>query len=204
MLKQLKQAVLATLVITVICGLGYPLLMTGIAQAFFPTQSHGSLVEKDGQVIGSALLGQTFTKPEYFQGRPSATTDTDPADSTKTVSSPYNAASSSGSNAAPTAKGLISDVQSRVDALKDANPDAKTPIPVDLVTTSASGLDPDISPDAALYQLPRVAKARGVAPEVLQPLINAATEGRTFGILGEARVNVLKLNLALDARFPVK
>jgi K+-transporting ATPase ATPase C chain len=203
MLKHLKPAILSTLVLTVVCGLAYPFAMTGLAGLLFPTQAHGSLITRDGKVVGSALIGQTFTKPEYFHGRPSATTDTDPADSTKTIPAPYNAASSNASNAAPTAKGLVADVQSRVDAFKIENPDATTPIPVDLVTTSASGLDPHISPAAAIYQLPRVAKARGLAPAELMKMVDAFTEGRTLGLLGEARVNVLKLNIALDARYPL-
>lgn len=203
MLKQLKQSILTTLVITVICGLGYPLAMAGLAGTLFPSQAHGSLIEKNGTVIGSALIGQTFTKPDYFHGRPSATTDTDPNDATKTVPSPYNAANSSGSNVSPSAKSFGDDVQSRIDALKAENPDAHTPIPVDLVTTSASGLDPDISPAAAVYQAPRVAKARGLAPAEVLRMIDDATSGRTFGLIGEARVNVLKLNLALDAKHPL-
>ncbi len=203
MLKQLKQAVLATVVLTVLLGLGYPLAMTGLAQALFPRQAHGSLIEKDGHVVGSELIGQTFTKPEYFHGRPSATTDTDPNDSTKQVPAPYNAASSNASNAAPTAKSLISDVQSRVDALKAENPDARTPIPVDLVTASASGLDPDISPAAAVYQVPRIAKARGMSQKDLLAMVDEFTQGRQLGVLGEPRVDVLKLNLALDERHPM-
>ena len=151
MLKQLKQSILATLVLTVICGLLYPLAMTGLAQSLFPRQAHGSLVERDGKVVGSALIGQTFTGPGYFHPRPSATTDTDPNDATKQVPAPYNAASSNASNAAPSAKGLASDVADRVTALKAENPNARIPVPVDLVTTSGSGLDPDISPAAAEY-----------------------------------------------------
>lgn len=204
MLKQMKQAILATLVLTVICGLAYPLAMTGLAQALFPRQAQGSLIDKAGKVVGSQLIGQNFTKPEYFHGRPSATTDTDPNDSTKQVSAPYNAASSNASNAAPTAKSLISDVQSRVVALKAENPDAPGPVPVDLVTTSGSGLDPDISPAAAAYQLPRVATARGISPTDLGKLVADHTHRPTFGVLGEARVNVLELNLALDERYPAK
>ena len=203
MFKQMKQAILTTLVITVLCGLAYPLAMVGLSGALFPSQAHGSLIEKNGAVVGSALIGQQFTKPEYFHGRPSATTDTDPTDATKTVPSPYNAASSNASNAAPSAKSLMDDVQSRVDALKAENPDAHTPIPVDLVTSSASGLDPDISPAAAVYQAPRVAKVRGISQDEMLHLIDKSTEGRTLGLIGEARVNVLKLNMALDERHPM-
>jgi K+-transporting ATPase ATPase C chain len=200
MFKHLKQAILATLVLTLLLGLGYPLAMTKLAELLFPYQAHGSLLKKDDRVIGSELIGQNFTSAKYFHGRPSATTDTDPSDPSKTVAAPYNAASSSGSNAAPSSKALISDVQARIDALKAENPDAVGPIPVDLVTTSASGLDPHISVEAALYQAPRVAVARGLPAEEVVKLVQLYTEGRTFGLLGEARVNVLRLNLGLDAR----
>jgi K+-transporting ATPase ATPase C chain len=202
MLKQLKQAILATLFVTVLCGLAYPLAMTGLAGILFPNQAHGSLIESNGKVIGSELIGQTFTKPEYFHGRPSATTDTDPNDATKTVAAPYNAANSNASNAAPTAKGLVSDIQARIEAIKAENPAARGPIPVDLVTTSASGLDPHISPAAADYQIPRVAAARGISESDLRKVVGEATEGRTWDVFGEPRVNVLRLNLALDAQFP--
>src|SRR5947208_12257744 len=160
MLKDIRPAIVMMLLMTALTGLAYPLAMTGIAQLAFAHQANGSLIEKDGKVIGSALLGQNFTKPEYFHGRPSATTDTDPNDSSKTVPAPYNAANSSGSNAGPTAKSLIERVQGDVEALKEENPNA--PVPIDVVTTSASGLDPDISPAAALFQVPRVAKERGL------------------------------------------
>ena len=160
MLREIRPAVAMILVMTVLTGLAYPLAMTGIAQVAFPHQADGSLIEKDGKVIGSALLGQNFTKPEYFHGRPSATTDTDPNDSSKTVPAPYNAANSSGSNAGLTAKALIERVQGNAEKLKAENPNV--PVPVDLVTTSASGLDPDISPAAAMFQVPRVAKARNL------------------------------------------
>jgi len=203
MFKHIKQAILATIVLTVLLGLGYPLAMTYLSGAIFPYQAHGSLIKKaDGTVIGSELIGQNFTGPTYFHGRPSATTDTDPNDSTKTVPAPYNAASSNASNAAPTSKQLVSDVQDRVTALKAENPDAKGEVPVDLVTTSASGLDPHISVAGALYQVPRVAKARSLSEEAVAKKVQEATEGRTFGLLGEPRVNVLKLNLALDAANP--
>jgi K+-transporting ATPase ATPase C chain len=200
MLKHIRQAVIATIVLTLILGVAYPLAMTYLSGALFPYQAHGSLVkEADGTVIGSELIGQTFTGPGYFHGRPSATTDADPNDSSKTVPAPYNAASSNASNAAPSSKALVADVQSRVAALKAENPDAKGPIPVDLVTASASGLDPLISVGAALYQVPRIAKARGLIAGDLAKLVQANIEGRTFGLLGEPRINVLKLNMALDA-----
>jgi len=200
MFKHIRQAVVATLVLTVILGVAYPLGMTYLSGALFPHQAHGSLVKKaDGTVIGSELIGQNFTGAGYFHGRPSATTDTDPNDSTKTVPAPYNAASSNASNAAPSSKALIADVQSRIEALRAENPDAKGDVPVDLVTTSASGLDPDISVAGALYQVARVAKARNMSNDELTKLVQANTEGRQFGLLGEPRVNVLKLNLALDA-----
>jgi K+-transporting ATPase ATPase C chain len=200
MFKHLRQAVVATIVLTLILGVAYPLGMTYLSGALFPYQAHGSLIKKsDGTVIGSELIGQNFTGANYFHGRPSATTDADPADATKTVPAPYNAASSNASNASPSSKALMDDVQSRIDALKKENPDAKGEVPVDLVTTSASGLDPHISVAAAVYQSPRVASARGLKTDDVLKLVQANTEGRTFGLLGEPRVNVLKLNLALDA-----
>jgi K+-transporting ATPase ATPase C chain len=183
---------------TVLTGLAYPLAMTGIAQLVFPRQANGSLIEKDGKVIiGSELIGQNFTEDKYFHGRPSATTDTDPKDSTKTVPAPYNAANSSASNAGPTSKALIERVQGDVDKLKAENPN--TPVPVDLVTTSASGLDPDITPAAALFQVARVAKARGLPEAKVRDLVSQQVEGRFLGVIGEPRVNVLRLNMALDA-----
>ena len=201
MFKHLKQAILATIVLTLVLGVGYPLAITYLSGALFPHQAHGSLIKRaDGTVIGSELIGQNFTGPGYFHGRPSATTDTDPNDSTKTVPAPYNAASSNASNAAPSSKALVSDVQARVEALKAENPDATGDVPVDLLTTSASGLDPHISVAGALYQSPRVAKARNLSAEAVAKMVQDATEGRTFGLLGEPRVNVLKLNLALDAQ----
>jgi K+-transporting ATPase ATPase C chain len=172
--------------------------MTGIAQVVFPRQANGSLIEKDGKVIiGSELIGQNFTEDKYFHGRPSATTETDPKDSTKTVPAPYNAANSSGSNAGPTSKALIERIQGDVDKLKAENPNA--PVPVDLVTTSASGLDPDITPAAALFQVARVAKARGLPEAKVRDLVTQQVEGRFLGVIGEPRVNVLRLNMALDA-----
>ncbi|HMA48115.1 MAG TPA: potassium-transporting ATPase subunit KdpC [Magnetospirillaceae bacterium] len=190
---------------TLVLGIGYPLAMTYLSGALFPQQAHGSLITKaDGTVIGSELIGQNFTGASYFHGRPSATTDTDPNDSTKTVPAPYNAASSNASNAAPSSKALLADVQSRIEALKTENPDAKGEVPVDLVTSSASGLDPHISVAGAAYQVPRVAKARGMSEEAVAKLVQDNVEGRTFGLLGEPRVNVLKLNLALDSQGPAK
>jgi len=196
MISQIRPAILMIVVMTVITGLIYPLGMTGIAQLVFPRQANGSLVEKDGKVIGSALIGQNFESEKYFHGRPSATSDTDPNDATKTISAPYNAASSSGSNLGPTSQALIDRVKDDAAKLKDENP---APIPVDLVTSSGSGLDPDITPAAAAFQAQRVAKARNLPLERVQALVESYTEGRTLGILGEKRVNVLKLNLALDA-----
>ena len=166
----------------------------------FPRQANGSLIVKDGKVIGSELIGQNFTKPEYFHGRLSATTEPDPKDATKSVPAPYNAANSSGSNAGPTAKSLVERVQADVKALKEENPN--TPVPIDLVTTSASGLDPEISPAAALFQVPRVAKARGRDEAEIRRLVQLHTEARAFGLIGEPRVRVLQLNMALDALKP--
>src|SRR6202011_3276451 len=196
MLRQIRPAIVLIVLMTVLTGLAYPLAMTGLAQVLFPHQAGGSLIEKDGKVIGSELIGQNFTDAKYFHGRPSATTDTDPNDSTKTVPAPYNAGNSGGSNAGPTSKSLIERVQGDVDTLKKEN---GGPIPVDLVTTSASGLDPDITPAAVEFQVARVAKARNLPEERVRALVADATEDRFLGILGEARVNVLKLNLALDA-----
>jgi K+-transporting ATPase ATPase C chain len=197
MLKQIRPAILMIVVMTIVTGLAYPLGMTGLGQLLFPHQANGSLVEKDGKVIGSELIGQSFTSDKYFHGRPSATTDTDPNDSTKTVPAPYNAANSAGSNAGPTSKSLVDRVTEDTAKLKAENPNA--PVPVDLVTTSASGLDPDITPAAALFQVPRVAKARGVSEERVRQLVDDNTQGRVLGLIGEPHVNVLALNLALDA-----
>jgi potassium-transporting ATPase KdpC subunit len=197
MFRQIRPAIVMIVVMTVITGLIYPLGMTGIAQLLFPHQANGSLLEKDGTVIGSELIGQNFTDDKYFHGRPSATTDTDPNDSTKTVPAPYNAANSAGSNLGPTSQALVDRVKDDAEKLKAENPSA--PIPVDLVTTSASGLDPDITPAAAEFQVPRVAKARNLSPDKVRTLVADMTQDRFLGILGEKRVNVLKLNLALDA-----
>jgi K+-transporting ATPase ATPase C chain len=196
MLKEIRPALVFLVALTIITGLFYPLAMTGIAGAIFPSQAQGSLIERDGKVIGSTLIGQNFTQDKYFHGRPSATSAPDPNDPTKTVSAPYNAANSSGANLGPTNKALIDRVKDDVARLKAENPNA--PVPLDLVTTSASGLDPHVSPEAALFQVPRVAKARNMPEEALRQLVAAYTEGRWFGLLGEPRVNVLALNLALD------
>jgi K+-transporting ATPase ATPase C chain len=196
MLQQLRPALVMIIAMTVLTGLIYPLAVTGIAQSLFPHQASGSLIAVNGTVVGSELIGQSFAADKYFHGRPSATTDTDPNDATKTVPAPYNAANSMGSNLGPTSKALVERVQA--DAAKLGLP-AGTAIPPDLVTTSGSGLDPDISPAAAALQVPRVAAARGRSAAEIEALVAAATEGRTLGLLGEPRVNVLKLNLALNA-----
>ena len=197
MLKEIRPAILVLLVLTLITGLAYPLAMTALAGVIFPKQAQGSLIEKDGKVVGSALIGQEFKDDKYFHGRPSATTAPDPADSTKTVPAPYNAANSGGSNLGPTSKALADRIKEDVDKLKAENP--SMPVPIDLVTTTASGLDPDISPEGALFQVPRVAKARNMPEDRVRALVTANTEGRLAGLLGEPRVNVLALNLALDA-----
>src|SRR3954469_13147205 len=195
MLREIRPALLVLVVLTLITGLGYPLAMTSIAGILFPTQAQGSLIEKDGKVIGSALIGQEWKDDKYFHGRPSATLAPDPADSTKTVPAPYNAANSGGSNLGPTSKALNDRVKEDVDRLKAEN--SSVAVPVDLVTTSGSGLDPDISPEGALFQVPRVAKARNLPEDRVRQLVNENTKGRLAGLLGEPRVNVLTLNLAL-------
>jgi potassium-transporting ATPase KdpC subunit len=196
MLRQIRPALVLLVLMTVLTGLAYPLAITGLAQVLFPHQAGGSLIPKDGKIIGSELIGQAFADAKYFHGRPSATTDTDPNDATKTIPAPYNASNSGGSNAGPTSKALIERVEGDVDMLKK---ESHAPIPVDLVTTSASGLDPDITPAAAEFQVPRVAAARKLPAERVRALVAQATEDRVLGILGEPRVNVLKLNLELDA-----
>jgi potassium-transporting ATPase KdpC subunit len=196
MLREIRPAIVVLVALTLITGLVYPLAMTGIAGVIFPNQAQGSLIERDGKVVGSALIGQEFTSEKYFHGRPSATTAPDPKDPTKSVAAPYNAANSGGSNLGPSNKALIDRVQGDIDTLKKENPTA--PVPADLVTTSASGLDPHISPEAALFQVPRIAKARNLPEDRIRQLVDANTEGRFLGLLGEPRVNVLLLNLALD------
>ena len=194
MLKEIRPAIVFLIVLTIITGLIYPLAMTGIAQAIFPNQSQGSLITVNGKVIGSSLIGQQFTSDKYFHGRPSATTGTDAKGNT--VPQPYNASNSMGSNLGPTSKALSDRVNGDVAKLKAENPNL--PVPVDLVTTSASGLDPDISPEAAAFQVPRVAKARNLTPDQVQQLVQQQTQGRLLGLIGEPHVNVLALNLALD------
>ena len=197
MMKQLRPAITMIVLMTALTGLAYPLAMTGIAELVFPHQAAGSLIERGGKVIGSELIGQNFAAEKYFHGRPSATTDTDPNDATKTVPAPYNAANSGGSNNGPTSKALIDRVKGDAATLAAQNPAA--PVPVDLVTTSASGLDPDVTPAAALFQVPRVAKARNLPEDRVRQLVAEHTKGRLLGIIGEPRVNVLALNMALDA-----
>ncbi|KQO99992.1 K(+)-transporting ATPase subunit C [Methylobacterium sp. Leaf91] len=196
MLTQLRPVFVLLIALTALTGLAYPLAMTGLAGAIFPAKAAGSLIERDGRIVGSSLIGQSFTGTGYFHGRPSATSAADPADSTKTVPSPYNAANSSGSNLGPTSAVLAERVKGDLDALKAGNPGR--PVPVDLVTASGSGLDPDISPDAAQFQVPRVARERGLSEDRVRSLVEAQIQGRLVGILGEPRVNVLALNLALD------
>jgi K+-transporting ATPase ATPase C chain len=196
MLRELRPALILAVSLTVITGLAYPLAMTGFAGAVFPDQAHGSLVVRDGVVVGAANVGQAFTSDRYFRGRPSATTGADPSDASKTVPSPYNAANSMGSNLGPTSKALSERIAADVEALRRENPGM--PVPVDLVTASGSGLDPHISPAAALFQVPRVATARGLPEHRVRAIVEAAVEEPLFGVFGEPRVNVLALNLALD------
>jgi potassium-transporting ATPase KdpC subunit len=196
MLRQIRPAIMVLIALTLITGLIYPLAITGIAQVLFPYQARGSLIERDGRVVGSELIGQVFESDKYFHGRPSATTAPDPNDSTKTVPAPYNAANSGGANFGPSNKALIDRVQGDIDKLKAENPSGA--VPADLVTTSASGLDPHISPEAALFQAPRVAKARNLPEDRVRQLVADHTETRFLGLLGEPRVNVLLLNIALD------
>ena len=196
MLREIRPAIVFIIALTLITGLVYPLVMTGIAGVLFPYQAQGSLIEKDGKVVGSALIGQDFESDRYFHGRPSSTTAPDPNDPSKTVAAPYNAVNSMGSNLGPTNKALIDRVTADVAKLKQENPSEQ--VPIDLVTTSGSGLDPHISPEAAYFQVPRVAKARNMSEDSVRQLVGEQIEGRTLGVLGEPRVNVLALNLALD------
>jgi potassium-transporting ATPase KdpC subunit len=191
MAAHLRPALMSLLLFTLITGVAYPLVVTGVAQLLFPFQANGSLIVRGGRVVGSALIGQPFDEPGYFWGRPSATSPF-----------PYHAGASSGSNLSPTSPALVSAVRERVRALRAADPTDDAPVPVDLVTASASGLDPHISPAAALYQVPRVARARNMAPGVVRALVERHIEGRFLGVLGEPRVNVLGLNLALDEEAP--
>jgi K+-transporting ATPase ATPase C chain len=196
MLKELRPAIVLLLAFTILTGLIYPLVMTGVAQVIFPYQAQGSLIEKDGKVVGSAQIGQSFTSDRYFHGRPSATLGPDPADPSKSTSVPYNAANSGGSNLGPTSKALMERITADVDKLKQENPSSQ--VPTDLVTTSGSGLDPDITPETAYFQVPRVAKARNLPENDVSRLVADNIQGRALGIFGEPRVNVLALNLALD------
>src|SRR6185312_3315536 len=196
MLQEVRPAIVFIVALTLITGLVYPLAITGIAGLVFPYQAQGSLIEKDGKDVGSALIGQEFTSDGYFHGRPAATLGPDPADPSKTASVPYNAVNSMGSNLGPTSKALIDRVTGDVQKLKQENPGAQ--VPIDLVTTSGSGLDPDVSPDAAYFQVPRIAKARNMPENALRQLVAEHIEGRTLGVFGEPGVNVLALNLALD------
>jgi K+-transporting ATPase ATPase C chain len=199
-LREIRPAIVFIIALTLITGVAYPFAMTGLAGLLFPYQAKGSLVTRDGKVIGSTLIGQEFTSERYFHGRPSATTTPDPNDSTKTVPAPYNAGNSGGSNLGPTSKPLIERIQGDIEKLKQENPAA--PVPIDLVTTSGSGLDPHISPEAALFQVPRIAKARNLPESRVRQFIFENTVGPLGGLLGEARVNVLELNLALDRLSP--
>jgi K+-transporting ATPase ATPase C chain len=196
MLREIRPAIVVLIALTIITGLVYPLAMTGVAQVLFPRQAEGSLIERNGHIVGSALIGQNFTSEKYFHGRPSATTAADPNDSSKTIAAPYNAANSGGSNLGPSNKTLIDRVKADMEKLRQENP--SMPVPADLVTTSASGLDPEISPEAAFFQVPRVAKARNLTENQVHQLVADHVEDRFLGLLGEPRVNVLKLNLALD------
>jgi K+-transporting ATPase ATPase C chain len=197
MIREIRPAIILLIALTLITGLAYPLAITEIAGLIFPKQAQGSLIERDGKIVGSALIGQQFKDDKYFHGRPSATTAPDPADSSKTVPAPYNAVNSGGSNLGPTSKALADRMKGDVDRLKAEN--SSQAVPVDLVTTSASGLDPDISPEGALFQVPRIARVRKMSEERLKQLVAENTSTRHFGLLGEPRVNVLALNLALDA-----
>jgi K+-transporting ATPase ATPase C chain len=196
MIKELRPALVLIVFFTIITGVIYPFVVTGVAQVVFPHQANGSLAVADGNVVGSELMGQNFSGDHYFHGRPSATVGADPADPSKTIDVPYNAANSAGSNRGPTSKALVERMQAEVEKLKSENPNST--IPIDLVTASGSGLDPHISPEAALFQVPRVATARKMPEDQVRQLVTQNTQGRTFGLLGEPRVNVLALNMALD------
>ncbi len=196
MMKQLRPAITLIVAFTLITGIAYPYVVTGIAQVIFPYQANGSLIVQNGTVIGSSVMGQNFTTDRYFHDRPSATSGPDPSDPSKTVGVPYNGANTGGSNLGPTSKALIERIQGDVEKLKAENPNAQ--VPTDLVTASGSGLDPDISPDAALFQVPRVAKARNFPEDRVRQLVMDQIKGRVLGVLGEPRVNVLALNRALD------
>jgi potassium-transporting ATPase KdpC subunit len=200
MWREIRPAIVVLVVLTAITGLAYPLAITGVAGLLFPHQAQGSLIVRGNEVVGSALIGQDFTGDRYFHGRPSATTAPDPQDSTKTVPKPYNAAGSGGSNLGPTNKVLIDRVSADMEKLRKENPAAT--VPIDLVTASASGLDPDISPDAAFFQVPRVAGARKLSEDRVRQLVTEHIERPLGGLLGEAHVNVLALNLALDQLAP--
>lgn len=195
MLKQIRPAIVMIVLMTILTGIAYPLAMTGLSQILFHAQANGSLIGRNGKVIGSRLIGQTFTSDKYFHGRPSATTAIDPNDATKTIPAPYNAANSGGSNLGPTSQALIDGVKAAAQQLHAEN---IAPIPVDLVTASGSGLDPHITPAAARFQIPRVAKARNIPETKVAALVEKYTEFRALGVFGEPVVNVLELNLALD------
>jgi len=197
MFREVRPAIVMIVAMTIIAGFIYPLGITGIAQVIFPRQANGSLIQQGDKVIGSELIGQNFADDKYFHGRPSVTVEPDPKDPSKTVPTPYAADNSAGSNLGPTSKDLISRVSDDAKKLQAENPGAL--VPVDLVTSSSSGLDPDITPAGAYFQVPRVAKARGLSEDAVRQLVASHIEGRVLGVIGEAHVNVLKLNLALDA-----
>jgi potassium-transporting ATPase KdpC subunit len=197
-LKTIRPAIVMIVLMTGLTGIAYPFAVTGIAQAIFPAKANGSLIERNGHIVGSELIGQTFASDRYFQGRPSATLGPDPANAGKTASAPYNASNSMGSNAGPTSKALIERVHASVDGYRQANGSAAGPVPTDAVTTSGSGLDPHITPANAEAQVTRVATARNLPVQKVRQLVEGATQDRTLGFLGEPRVNVLLLNLSLD------